>query len=192
MLARRRPIQLNIETDLEPKFFYEKLMRLDKTIEDVKATAKRLEKTIEQLRFMSISDVRGIFSRVNSKLQLEFTKEDDPDREVIRIIKPEEKAGQFFYKSTGTSRGDKSIEGVWFPFIKKDMGILREKRFVKLEDKYINAYNIFVSGVRFEDISDEDKSAMIDLIRNADLLSFGRFMDYTNASIAARLNLENF
>ena len=86
-------------------------------------TNHELEKTIEQLRFMSISDVRGIFSRVNSKLQLEFTKEDDPDREVIRIIKPEEKAGQFFYKSTGTSRGDKSIEGVWFPFIKKDMGI---------------------------------------------------------------------
>lgn len=182
-MARRRPhLTLIIPMELEPRFFYEKLKKVDDTITNYKETENRIEKTVLRLRFMNIKDVEEIFSHVNDKLPLEFEKVVDPDREVIRIIKPIEKAGQLFYKSSGSSRGDKSIAGIWFPFVAK------KERFIKLEDKYINSYNNFEGGVKFDELSDEDKSAMLDLIRNPDLFKYGRFIDYTNASISARLH----
>jgi Xaa-Pro aminopeptidase len=73
--------------DLEPKFFYEKLKKVDDTITNYKETENRIEKTVLRLRFMNIKDVEEIFSLVNDKLPLEFEKVADPDREVIRIIK---------------------------------------------------------------------------------------------------------
>ena len=183
MTTRKRPPPI-VVSDLEPRFFYEKLKKLDNTIINFKETEKRVENTVLKLRFMNIKDIEEIFSKVNDKLSLEFEKIPDADREVIRILKPEEKKGQLFYKSTGTSRGDKGIAGVWFPFVSKD------KRFVKLEDKYISSYNNFEGGVRFEELSEEDKSAMLDLVRNLELFKYGRFIDYTNASISARLYQE--
>lgn len=183
MTTRRRPPPIVI-TDLKPKFFYENLKKLDDTIVDYKETEKRIENTVLKLRFMNIKDVEEIFSEVNDKLPLEFERIPDRDREIIRIIKPEEKEGQLFYKSTGTSRGDKSIAGVWFPFVSKG------KRIIKSEDRYINSYNNFEGGVRFEETSEEDKSAMLDLIRNLELFKYGRFIDYTNACISARLYQE--
>jgi hypothetical protein len=183
MATRRRPpVPLTIQVGLEPKFFYDKLKRLDPTLEDVKEREKRIEQTIIKMKYMNMNDVREIFSQVNDKLSIEYERVPDLDREIIRIIKPEEKAGQLFYKSTGTSRKDKSIAGVWFPFVSKD------KRFIKLEDRYIDSYNSFEGGVKFENITDEDKSAMLDLIRNPNLFTYARFIDYTNASISARLH----
>jgi len=186
MTTRRRPpVPLTIQVGLEPKFFYDKLKRLDPTVEDVKNTEKRVEQTILKLRYMNMKEIDEVFSHVNDKISIEFERIRDPDREIIKIIKPEEKAGQLFYKSTGTSRNDKGIAGVWFPFVSKD------KRFVKLEDRYIDSYNSFEGGVKYEDISDEEKSAMLDLIKNPNLFTYGRFIDYTNASISARLHQEN-
>lgn len=174
---------LRIDLNLVPKKYHKNLESLIPEC-DAKDLEERVEKNITKLKFTTLSDIQEIFSTVNPVVDIEYEEVIlHPDREVVRILKPIEKRGQLFYKSTGTSRGDKSLKGIWFPFAGFEDG-----RLVKMEDRYVNAYTTFSGGVRYDDISSEVRNDMLDLIKNKSLEFYGRFIDYANASISATLS----
>lgn len=181
MAERKRPPPLHIDSANEPAFLYEKLKKLGVDTHQLKSVYQRLEKTIEKLQFMNISHVLELFE-YTEKTHIEYEHVFNPDREVIRIVKPIEKSGQLFYKSTGTSRGDISIKGLWFPFTGK-----MYERFEKPEDKYINALLMFKSALMFEEIPPGDISLIKEMIHNPDIFECGRFIDKVNASISSSL-----
>ncbi len=161
----------------------ENLTRIEPAV-DPKVSLKKINDVIERFKHMKKEDILELFTSeyVNQHIEVEYNVLPDPDRQVIEIIKPESKSGQKFYKSHGVSRGDNQIKDIWFPFVERQFHI-----FVKPEDKYIAS----VERLGLARMSELDASHVLTLLRDPTLHLYGRFMDFTNASICAKLYYEN-
>jgi hypothetical protein len=146
---------------LKPKKYYHNISLLFPDT-DIFIIKELIEKVILSLKFMNISDVKDIYRKVNNIHHLGYEVIAHQKYNIVRA------SNRLFYKSTGTSRHDNSIKGIWFP-----LSSIEEDRLIKPEDGFIAAYNLFSGGVNYSDISSRDKQYMRDIIN----IRYGRFFD---------------
>lgn len=138
---------------------------------------KQIEPTIDKLKHMNIDDVERIFATVNNNYYFEYEMEPEYEgRQTMMVTKPIQ---QGFYKSSGPSRGT-GLVGIWLPYSSVELGRIAkpEDRFIAVWDKLWDKRTIF---------DGQQKSDVIDIIRNPLLVLYARFINYDNASISATM-----
>ena len=180
-MERRRPPMLSLQLK-NPADSILKNLEILEPLKPATESLSIIESVIEKFKFMDGRDIRDIYNsdKINQDVKISGTRVENPTREIIQINEP---AVQLFYKSKDVSRGGLDIKDVWFPFNRIE---IIGQRLEKAEDKYISNWENFKQNLPF------DKDVILEMIRNPDLKIYGRFINYTNASISARLYKEKF
>jgi hypothetical protein len=173
-MQRRRPLGLKLpEINIAKKIVLDKLDLSNESFDII-------ETVIHKFKFMNREDVFDLYNsdKINKNIKISGVKTESSIRDIAQITEP---VLQLFYKSKGESRVGLDLKDIWFPF--KEVQVIGQ-RLEKLEDKYITSWENLKHGLPF------DKDLILEMARNPDLLIYGRFMNYTFASISARLYYE--
>jgi len=152
------------------------------TNENISSVLIKIKNIQTILKYMSLDNILHIYKNLEDeikKLNIEFELVDDIDRKIVIIKNPYHLANRQFYQSSGKSRGDSNIAGIWFPFTGKELG-----RFLKSEDKYLSAIDYLLES---KEPNTERDEIVKEIIVSEDLLKYGRFINYENALLSGYL-----
>lgn len=141
------------------------------------------------LKRMSRKKIDKIFQDLDKqKIKFTFDCKKLPSahgREMVEILsingKPQ--SNLFFYKSSGTSRGDNAIKNIWFPCGDTCLSP-RTKRITKAENRFISNNSVLRSQVSLEN------NAYVANNNGPHLKKYGRFINKNNALISKMLGEE--